>query len=283
MKTRVISGAVFVAIVASFFVLRQFVDYRLFQILLWFFTAVSTFEVARALKPFTGKGIMPLAIVYGILFTPFYCIIKYLVFPERSYLFAIDLSLVFMIIALILNLACEKDFSVRKSLSSLVPFVYPAMFMLTANMMNDLPENSFVGMLLLFVISPFSDTFAYLVGMSFNKIKKGTAKKMCPELSPKKTWAGAIGGVVGGIIGALCCYFIFKPEVNFFSPALFFIVTGFIVSVLTELGDLFESFIKRRAGIKDMGKIMPGHGGITDRIDGMMFASAFLFLIFLIF
>lgn len=283
MKTRVISGAVFVAIVASFFVLRQFVDYRLFQILLWFFTAVSTFEVARALKPFTGKGIMPLAIAYGILFTPFYCFIKYFAFPERAYLFAIDLTLVFMIIALLLNLICEKDFSVKKSLLSLVPFVYPAMFMLTANMMNDLSENSFVGMLLLFVISPFSDTFAYLVGMSFNKIKKGTAKKMCPELSPKKTWAGAIGGVVGGIIGALCCYFVFKPEVNFFSPVLFFILTGLIVSVLTELGDLFESFIKRRAGIKDMGKIMPGHGGITDRIDGMMFASVFLFLMFLIF
>ena len=77
-------------------------------------------------------------------------------------------------------------------------------------------------------------------------------------------------------------YLIFDPSVRAASPILAFAIIGVIASVLTEIGDLFESFVKRRAGIKDMGKIMPGHGGVMDRIDGMSFASAFIFFAFLI-
>ena len=141
-------------------------------------------------------------------------------------------------------------------------------------------------MLLIFVISPCADTFAYLVGMIYNKIRKGKAKKMCPRLSPKKTWAGAIGGVVGGIVGAVVVYFIVDKsaiaETAKMSPVIAFILAGIFGSVLTEIGDLFESYIKRKVGIKDMGKILPGHGGVMDRIDGMNFAAVFIFLIFLL-
>ena len=108
------------------------------------------------------------------------------------------------------------------------------------------------------------------------------AKKLCPNLSPKKTVAGAIGGLIGGALGSLILYFIFRPEYNFFSPILLFIIVGLVASFLTEAGDLFESLIKRKVGIKDMGKIMPGHGGVMDRIDGMVFASPVIMLIFLL-
>lgn len=92
----------------------------------------------------------------------------------------------------------------------------------------------------------------------------------------------AIGGTLGGIISGLIVYFIFTPSVNFFSPVLLFILVGLIASVANLFGDLFESFIKRRVGIKDMGKIMPGHGGVLDRIDGTMFAMAVIYIIFLL-
>ena len=69
-------------------------------------------------------------------------------------------------------------------------------------------------------------------------------------------------------------------EINFFSPLLLFVIVGFAAAILTQAGDLFESYIKRKAGIKDMGKIMPGHGGIMDRIDGISFASVAVFITF---
>ena len=71
------------------------------------------------------------------------------------------------------------------------------------------------------------------------------------------------------------------PKVNFFSPVLLFILIGFFASIFTLFGDLFESFLKRKVGIKDMGKIMPGHGGVLDRIDGTLFAMVLIYLVFL--
>ena len=87
------------------------------------------------------------------------------------------------------------------------------------------------------------------------------------------------------MLGSILVYFIFRDSadlVNFFSPIFFFILIGLVGSVLTILGDLLESLIKRRTGIKDMGKIMPGHGGAMDRIDGMSLCAVFVCIMFLV-
>jgi phosphatidate cytidylyltransferase len=120
--------------------------------------------------------------------------------------------------------------------------------------------------------------------MTYSKIKKGNVKRLCPRLSPKKTVAGAIGGTIGGALGGLIVYFVFRSladTVYFFSPLVLFIIVGVVASILTIVGDLTESYLKRKVGIKDMGKIMPGHGGIMDRIDGISVASVFIFFMFL--
>ena len=146
---------------------------------------------------------------------------------------------------------------------------------------NDLAGSNynegFIALLLCFVCSSLSDTFAYLVGSFFG------GKKLCPKLSPKKTWSGAIGGVIGGIVGAILVLAIFGSRVHlgFDNKWLFFIIVGAISSVLTIAGDLFESSIKRKVGIKDMGNILPGHGGILDRIDGISFVALFIYILFL--
>ena len=126
---------------------------------------------------------------------------------------------------------------------------------------------------------------AYLTGMIYGKIKKGNVKKLCPNLSPKKTVAGAIGGLVGGGLSGLICYFIFKGQIlslGLSLPLVWLIGIGVVGSVLTQAGDLFESYVKRKVNIKDMGKIMPGHGGVMDRIDGTLFLAVFLFIVFLL-
>ncbi len=279
MLKRTISGAVYVAIIVAFFLLREFVDYRLFNILTCFFTVVGTFEIARALKPYSLKGAYLTTIIFGAVAVPTFCVVEYWLLPDWGWMFVLDLSFVLIIAFNIYSIIVDASF--KKVGVSALGFIYPALLMLTMLVANELPTNGFIALLLIFVIAPCADTVAYLVGMTYNKIKKGQAKRLCPKLSPKKTWAGAIGGVIGGILGALIVYFICTPTVNFFSPILLFIILGLVSSVLSIIGDLFESYIKRKVGIKDSGKIMPGHGGVLDRIDGMSFVSVFVLIIFL--
>ena len=287
MLKRTISGACFVAIIVGFFLLRQYVDglgVKLFQILSFAFCSLATFEVARAVKPYSAKGILIPATIFGIIFVPTYCLTDYLFMQGFGYLFAIDLCLMFVLGFAIYTFA--KGYDIKTFAISSLPIVYPALLILAMLVANDVGEpNGFLAMLLIFVISPCSDTMAYLVGMTYSKIKKGKVKKLCPKLSPNKTVAGAIGGVVGGVLGSILVYFIFRDSadlVNFFSPIFFFILIGLVGSVLTILGDLLESLIKRRTGIKDMGKIMPGHGGAMDRIDGMSLCAVFVCIMFLV-
>ncbi len=273
MKTRTISGAIYVAILTAFFLLRQFVDYKFFYLLTCLFVVVGTFELARALRQKIVNGAFVLSIVFSVLFVPVYVLGQHVIFNELGFVLAFLLILVFEIITVISALVQNKD--IKTCLWSALLFVYPALFLLTMLLTNDFGEKGFIPLLLSFVISPISDVFAYLVG------SKVGGKKLCPKLSPKKTWSGAIGGTIGGVVASILVYFIFKPTINFISPILFFIIIGLFASIVNIFGDLFESYIKRKVAIKDMGKIMPGHGGVLDRIDGTLFVMVFMYAVFL--
>ncbi len=278
MKIRTISGAVFVAIVVGFFLLRQFVHVQLFNLLIWFFCAFGTFEVARAVRNYTNKVGFIYAIIVGALVIPLYVVVEYFFsgYGQTAATCLIALSILFMLLY-----AMAKQ-SPTPSMYTL-PIAYPSIFMMCLSFANNFEgDKGFIALLLVFVISPLADTFAYLVGMTYSKIKKGNVKKLCPNLSPKKTVAGAIGGVIGGAVGAILIQAIFSPDLGLPLPYLIMAIIGLFGSVLTECGDLFESYIKRKVGIKDMGKIMPGHGGVMDRIDGICFASAFTYIVFLL-
>jgi len=140
------------------------------------------------------------------------------------------------------------------------------------------------GLLLVFVISASTDTLAFAVG----KTLKGP--KLCPKISPKKTWSGAVGGLFGGVLGTLTLIWIYSRNTafqTFFSERGFytvevqilFIIVGLLGSVVVQAGDIFASYIKRRHGIKDFGKILPGHGGVMDRMDGNIVCAAFVFFV----
>lgn len=282
MLKRSISGAVYVALITGFFLIRELTPYpELFHILIWFMGAMGTFEVARAVKDYSVKGALWCAVVFGILFSPVYFVFEHYIFNGWGWLVAIDFTLLFVLAFAVYCII--KNRSANEYVVSILPFVYPALLLLTMHLTTDIVgQAGFIATLLIFVVSPLTDTFAYLVGMTYNKIRKGKAKKLCPKLSPKKTVAGAIGGLVGGVLAGFLVWVIFRPELSFFSPVLLLIIAGLFGGILTQIGDLFESFIKRKVGLKDMGKIMPGHGGVMDRIDGMIFASLLICVIFLI-
>lgn len=274
MLKRTITGACYVAILSAFFLLREFVDFRIFHLLTYFFVVVGTIEVARAIRQLTIKGSLFIAIGLAVLFLPAYYLGQYVLMQERGYLFVIYLIAFALIITCFL--AFFQDVELQAFLWTALQYVYPALLLLFMLMINDFGENALVALLLAFTISPFSDTFAYFVGSMIG------GKKLCPKLSPKKTWSGAIGGTIGGIFASLLVYWIFAPSVNVSSPFWFFFLIGLIASIVNVFGDLFESFIKRKVGIKDMGKIVPGHGGVMDRIDGTSFVLVVIYIAFML-
>ncbi len=128
--------------------------------------------------------------------------------------------------------------------------------------------------LIAFIGAWVTDSFAYFCGMLFGR---GGKHKLIPDVSPKKTVEGAIGGTVFCILSMLLFGFIVErsvPEIH--ADYLMFAVAGLLIAVVAQIGDLAMSVIKRTYGIKDYGKIFPGHGGILDRFDSVIAVSVVL-------
>lgn len=131
---------------------------------------------------------------------------------------------------------------------------------------------------LIFASAWGSDTMAYVVGMLFGK------HKLPSELSPKKTVEGCIGGIVGAALIGFAISFLYHDNNLFIiSPHIVFALIGVFGSLISQLGDLTASAIKRNHGIKDYGDIIPGHGGILDRFDSIIFVApvVYYFLVWL--
>lgn len=103
--------------------------------------------------------------------------------------------------------------------------------------------------------------------------KKIGKRKLNEKISPKKTVEGFLGGIMGSLIGGL---FIFISTTHY--SVTFWLLLALIVSILGTVGDLIQSKFKRLAGVKDSGNMMPGHGGVYDRLDSILFASPFIYL-----
>jgi phosphatidate cytidylyltransferase len=121
----------------------------------------------------------------------------------------------------------------------------------------------------IFILIWANDTFAFVVGKSIGK------HKLFERISPKKTIEGFVGGLIFALIFSVIIakYFIFEP-------VFLWIGISLVVSIFGTIGDLIESKFKRLAGVKDSGKIMPGHGGILDRLDSIIFVAPFVFLLY---
>ena len=121
-----------------------------------------------------------------------------------------------------------------------------------------------------------NDTFAYIVGKSIGK------HKLFEKISPKKTIEGFFGGLIFAIFaGYLISMYLIKPSAQFSDKSiLIWMIIAAIVGVIGTIGDLIESKFKRIAGVKDSGKIMPGHGGVLDRLDSVIFVAPFIFLFY---
>ena len=163
------------------------------------------------------------------------------------------------------------------------PLVYILIPLLAAQMLTRPLDGPYTWRILLglFVLMWSNDIGAYVVGMSFGQ--RPDSRKLFPALSPKKSWIGVVGGTAFTFLAAWAVFATFGGAVL---PLVHWMALGLITAVFAVLGDLFESLIKRHAQVKDAGHLIPGHGGLLDRFDDVLFvlplAAVYLKLMLLI-
>ena len=145
--------------------------------------------------------------------------------------------------------------------------VYPGLLLASLVPLRQLPHG-FWWVFLALTVTWANDTGAYFAGRAFGK------HKLYPRISPSKTWEGAIGGSLVSIVGACIVQHFCLPDLALYGAAL----VGAGAAVLGPLGDLSESMLKRAYGAKDSGRLLPGHGGLLDRIDALLFNAPFVYL-----
>jgi phosphatidate cytidylyltransferase len=118
-----------------------------------------------------------------------------------------------------------------------------------------------------------SDTAAYFIGRALGR------HKLAPRISPGKTWEGSIAGVIGAVGIAVATAVLFDLPINYAQM----VVLGVVIGVFGQFGDLAESLLKRNMGVKDSGTLMPGHGGLLDRMDSVVFAGVMVYLYYCFF
>ena len=245
----------------------------LFYGLITFFFAVGIFECIRIMKFDNG--------IYKWLVFPIAAFIYY-TFTKRffyhGFFFNVNLSemlsLALIPIAAITLFKFPKElyFENGKLIFTVVYLALPFGFALGLPKFSTLDtEKTFtLEVFMLFVLIWSSDTFAYLTGKFFGK------HKMAPKISPKKTWEGFAGGVVLTLV------------LGFFVEQYFpelrgnWMIVGLLVSIFAPLGDLVESQLKRSFAVKDSGNIIPGHGGVLDRLDSFIICAPVVYLYFIL-
>jgi phosphatidate cytidylyltransferase len=145
----------------------------------------------------------------------------------------------------------------------LAGLVYAGVLLLGPVLLRNDASLGFVAILFLFAVVWLTDTAAYFAGRAFG------GPKLWPAVSPKKTWSGAIGGTLGGVAAGLL---VVKGAGLAIAPMLVLVAVG--LSIVSQAGDLLESAVKRHFGAKDASQLIPGHGGLMDRLDGFLTAVA---------
>ncbi len=190
--------------------------------------------------------------IYGSL----YMIIMWLC----TYYSEISFRLLFFIIAVFSFYEMRK---MRKGKTKIIAFIYISIPLFTIQLMSD--QTTLI--LLAFILTWTFDTFAYIFGIKFGKTK------IMPSVSPKKSWEGFIGGFISTF---LVSYIISQYPFSINTESILSI--GLLLPFTATLGDFIESYYKRKAKTKDSGKLIPGHGGILDRMDSFMITIPVLYI-----
>lgn len=258
MKTRIISGIVMGAIVAAVLVVGYLWAPVVITLAVAALAAAAVYELLH-----NAAGIKSKAVIIGA------CVYAALAIVGGAFLHfegVVTATVLYCVYAVVMVLVNHKEFDLGKiAVVYALPVPFAVAFYFLQCIIN--AHDGIYYLLLLFNFACICDMGAYFVGVTMGK------HKLCPEISPKKTVEGAIGGIVSSVIITLVISLLFKK----FSIAV--LILTIPLCVLGMIGDLFASAIKRSVGLKDYSNLIPGHGGIMDRLDSIIMIAPTMFVL----
>ncbi|MEG2450409.1 MAG: phosphatidate cytidylyltransferase [Clostridia bacterium] len=291
MLKRTVTGLILIGSLIGAIALCYFVSPIILDVYILVWSALAVVEMYRCFTA-SGKHIHKSPLIFMVLaiYPVFYTMQHYLGMGLQG------IAIVFLVSVAIelamFTLGKQENNTLNDLTSNIFILVYPLIFLSLAFYIS-FKYAAFYSILFVALMPLGADTFAYFVGSAI----KG--KKLCPRVSPKKTVAGAVGGLLGSMLVAVGMFLVFDYFSLFaaggyvpfiahtvdgwqWKTALIYLAIGFIGGIVAEIGDLVASRIKRELGIKDYGKIFPGHGGVMDRLDSIMSGVFVLFIAFTI-
>lgn len=277
MLKRAVTAIVLVGYAFAMLYLGTAVHYGFLDALIMSFAFVGTYEMYHTFRKSEYKNSWGAPLLLCVAIYPLWYFLGY-----KGILIALSLSICLALAVF----TFKAEMELKDLLATIFSLIYPmALVSLAFALSREFPCGGTFAISFAIFLPVFSDTFAYLVGSTLGK------RKLCPSISPKKTVAGAIGGLLGSVLCAVTFFLLFDlyavipvGYVSFSDSvavrAVVFVVLGIIGGVLAEIGDLAASRIKRTMNIKDFGNIFPGHGGVLDRLDSIMFTLVMLFTAF---
>ena len=278
MKQRVISGVIIAALIVGAGFLGGFVLAALIMVcsMIGFqelTRSTGVLETGQKVNPLTGFALVMTAAYYlGLMALQ----VKWGADPQQM-VFASDFFATIIIVGAFLGLMTIyvltfPKFRSEQVMAAFFSFIYAPGLMGFVYRTRTLPYGIFM-YALIFVCSSVCDTCALAAGMAFGK------HKMAPVLSPKKTIEGAVGGLIGSAVCSVIVAYLVKlaePDADF---RIRFLIIGICGALISMIGDLAASAIKRNHNIKDYGDLIPGHGGIMDRFDSIIFTAPLIYIL----
>ncbi len=277
MLKRAVTAIVLVGYAFAMLYLGTAVHYGFLDALIMSFAFVGTYEMYHTFRKSEYKNSWGAPLLLCVAIYPLWYFLGY-----KGILIALSLSICLALAVF----TFKAEMELKDLLATIFSLIYPmALVSLAFALSREFPCGGTFAISFAIFLPVFSDTFAYLVGSTLGK------RKLCPSISPKKTVAGAVGGLLGSVLCAVTFFLLFDlyavipvGYVTFSDSvavrAVVFVVLGLVGGVLAEIGDLAASRIKRTMNIKDFGNIFPGHGGVLDRLDSIMFTLVMLFTAF---
>lgn len=277
MLKRAVTAIILVGYAFAMLYLGTAVHYGFLDALIMSFAFVGTYEMYHTFRKSEYKNSPWAPLLLCVAIYPLWYFLGY-----KGILIALSLSICLALAVF----TFKAEMELKDLLATIFSLIYPmALVSLAFALSREFPCGGTFAISFAIFLPVFSDTFAYLVGSTLGK------RKLCPSISPKKTVAGAIGGLLGSVLCAVTFFLLFDlyavipvGYVTFSDSvavrAVVFVVLGIVGGVLAEIGDLAASRIKRTINIKDFGNIFPGHGGVLDRLDSIMFTLVMLFTAF---
>lgn len=277
MLKRAVTAIILVGYAFAMLYLGTAVHYGFLDALIMSFAFVGTYEMYHTFRKSEYKNSWGTPLLLCVAIYPLWYFLGY-----KGILIALSLSICLALAVF----TFKAEMELKDLLATIFSLIYPmALVSLAFALSREFPCGGTFAISFAIFLPVFSDTFAYLVGSTLGK------RKLCPSISPKKTVAGAIGGLLGSVLCAVTFFLLFDlyavipvGYVSFSDSvavrAVVFVVLGIVGGVLAEIGDLAASRIKRTINIKDFGNIFPGHGGVLDRLDSIMFTLVMFFTAF---